>query len=174
MSARTYLTAAEALALLAIHMTSTDTRRITFAAMSGADQLVCLVLASANFDAVAWRGRVVDMSQPMMWPRRANPGESQATFDADCGPLPSGIAAWSVAGLPYGFREGVAFQATLHAMRSAGLDYTGHASDLAARGVTSANGEGIDGVIARDPWARLCADAQTWMASYRACAMGGI
>lgn len=165
-----YLTHQEATAILALATGSADQRRVAFAGLSEADKTACCGLATRDIDGCVWRGRVLDTAQTLMWPRYASPGDRAEMFAADAGPLPSGITAWSVAGLPHGLRESVAVQAGVHALRLTGGDYTAHLRELARRGVvSSAGGETIDLLHALSPWARLCDDAQGWMEQFRRC-----
>lgn len=164
-----YLTAEEAGDLLASIHTSSNPRRTAFEALSEDDQETCLLRATMEIDAVAWRGHVADLAQGNMWPR-IHALDTPVLID------PTEEEEASFADIPDNVRLACAAQAAFLAQREEGADATGHVLEAAARGVTamSAGGmsETIDDRHARTPWAALCREAQGLLERYRA--VGGV
>lgn len=167
---RSYLTVAETSAILAEELPSTDERRTAFDAAGSADKAVCCRQATRDIDACAYRGRVADADQEQLFPRIDHLG-----FDILPGgelDLPTGIAAWSRAGLPGAVRRAAAIQAARNAARALGFDRARAAADLAHAGVTSRSAAGagtsVDAARATSAWANLDPDAARLLADLRA------
>lgn len=173
----TYQTGAEVLAILASVLPSTDARRTAFEAASGGDRDLFAARATADIDAVRWKGEVESSDQRLLWPRvepwmtRAAGGWSEhANLYID--PDPDSDGTESVANLPKALKVAHAIQTAHHAARARGLDPTHRLEEAGRRGVTGHSGSGrsetIDPRVANSPWARLAIEAQQGMGQYRA------
>jgi len=179
-----YLTAAECAARVALLLLPNDRRRQAFLALDAAGQAVCIRQASADIDQQVWVGFLADADQPGQWPRvwsrssmRAYGGVDGASTGryVDPDPAPPEVQAPDVSNIPARLRDAVTHQAAFIAERGAGLNATRHIDEAANRGVASQSGggqsESIDLERAGRAWHRLCREAQTAMARYRAVAV---
>lgn len=154
-----YGTAAEATAIMATLLASTDRRRVAFAALSADDQLVCCNQASEDLDAVPWQGTPTTVGQPHAWPRVDHSGYA-VTDATDPGAGSYGLGAdWTTAGIPIEVRRAWAIQAAARALTALGQDDGQQLREMAASGVTSFGRSGksvsIDQRIARTASAAL-------------------
>lgn len=156
-----YLTAAEATAIIASELLSTDPARTTFAALSDDDKAVMIRQATIDHDAVAWDGARAECQQQLAWPRVDRVTREYIGYDPDA------TGNESVPHLPRDFRSSVAMQAAHLAMRSAGLDPNAYLEDAAKQGMTAPGGMALDLMRATNPWARLCARSQRLTVRFR-------
>lgn len=172
-----YLVAAEALAIIASRMTSSNRRRLEFEALLTEDQDVHLAEATADIDANLWMGVDYSSEQQTRWPRKWDRPRVFNTGDCAVGtyidPDPNPPASPTVAGVPAAVRIACALQAAFRAELAAGLSPNANLAEAANKGVTSQSSGGvsqsIDLLRANDPWAALCREAQAALAPYRDC-----
>lgn len=178
MTTTSYLTAAEATALIGSLLLSTEAPRVAFAALGDADKLVLLARATAQIDQCRWVGEVEDDDQPLMWPRVDRDGDQVPTTERSSGYTyidPELNTAFTHAYAPRAVYEACVLQAAFLAMSIRGLDTSAHVAEAARRGVVSQSvggqSESIDIRRATEPWAQLCRAAQDRLGRYRATAV---
>lgn len=160
-----YLTDTEATTLLSAEVLSTDPQLMSWNALSMADKIVALRLATEQIDAVTWTGARKTITQQLAWPRVDL--VTGAIIDKD----PDESDTISVKDLPRVLTRACVMQAATIALRFIGLDPTAHVEFAAARGVASHSGggqsENIDLARATNAWSKLAPRAQSLLARYR-------
>jgi hypothetical protein len=191
-----YHTPAEITAILTAMVPSRDTVRAAWEAVPAEERAGLVLLAQQDLDACAWVGQRASASQIAAWPRRPRVVRRNSDTDsaawstsayrtpAEAGieiesPLPVGVEAWSVAGIPANLRLAHAIQCGHHAAVLMGADAGSQARlDDARRGIVSAAGGGqsysIDAARADRPRNQLHPKARALVAQWLAHSAEGV